>query len=58
MGGEWFTVDMVPDIPLTCKVRIIEKRPPLTIKIKYQNSKGKISIYGSFKHKVPGEDRN
>ena len=47
--GERRNMELICGIPYNCRVLVTDRKPPLTVIIRYLESNGKVTVYGSFK---------
>ena len=55
------TINLIEGIPFFAKIAIADKRPPMTVSLKYisdSDKMGSLSIYGSFKEMRPSATKN
>ena len=48
-GGEKREMELICGITYNCRVLLRDRKPPLTVIIRYPKLNGKVTVYGSFK---------
>ena len=49
IAGEKLNAELITGIPYNFRVLLRDRKPPMTVSIRYQTQQGRIQIFGSFK---------